>query len=52
MTNDNKHDRPDLLVETDWLAEHLDDPNLRIVDMGPYRRLQESPYPRLDGTEP
>ena len=21
-----------LLVETDWLASHLDDPNLRIVD--------------------
>ena len=35
MTNDNKHNRPDLLVETEWLAEHLDDPNLRIVDMGP-----------------
>ena len=35
MTNENKHNRPDLLVETEWLAEHLDDPNLRIVDMGP-----------------
>jgi thiosulfate/3-mercaptopyruvate sulfurtransferase len=23
---------PELLVETDWLAEHLDDPNLRVVD--------------------
>lgn len=24
---------PELLVETDWLAAHLNDPNLRIVDM-------------------
>jgi thiosulfate/3-mercaptopyruvate sulfurtransferase len=23
---------PELLVETDWLAEHLDDPDLRVVD--------------------
>ena len=23
---------PELLVETEWLAQHLDDPNLRIVD--------------------
>jgi len=23
---------PQLLVKTDWLAEHLDDPNLRVVD--------------------
>lgn len=24
---------PDALVETDWLAEHLDDPGIRIVDV-------------------
>ncbi len=24
--------RPELLVEPDWLAEHLDDPGIRIVD--------------------
>jgi thiosulfate/3-mercaptopyruvate sulfurtransferase len=24
--------RPELLVETEWLAEHLDDPGLRVVD--------------------
>ena len=24
--------RPDLLVETDWLAQHLDDPDVRIID--------------------
>ena len=27
---------PELLAETDWLAEHLDDPNIRIVDCEPY----------------
>ena len=31
----------DLLVETDWLAAHLDDPGLRLVDMGV--RLGEEP---------
>ena len=35
MTSAARHDRPDMLVETEWLAEHLGDPNLRIVDMGP-----------------
>ena len=24
--------RPDVLVSTDWLAEHLDDPNIRIIE--------------------
>jgi thiosulfate/3-mercaptopyruvate sulfurtransferase len=28
--------RPELLVETDWLAERLDDPNIRIVDCDPF----------------
>lgn len=28
--------RPELLAETDWLAEHLADPNLRIVDLRYY----------------
>lgn len=27
--------QPELLVETDWLAAHLDDPNLRLVDCDP-----------------
>ena len=30
--------REDFLVETDWVAEHLHDPNLRIVDMRGYVR--------------
>ena len=27
-----KYERPDLLVETEWLEDNLDDPNIRIVD--------------------
>lgn len=30
--------REDFLVETDWVAAHLDDPNIRIVDMRGYVR--------------
>lgn len=29
------HERPDMLVETDWLEKYMDDPQLRVVDMGP-----------------
>ncbi|MEP7356375.1 MAG: sulfurtransferase [Anaerolineales bacterium] len=28
----NGYARPDVLVETDWLAEHLGDPNIRVVE--------------------
>jgi thiosulfate/3-mercaptopyruvate sulfurtransferase len=31
-------ERSHFLVETDWLAEHLDDPNVRVVDMRGYVR--------------
>ena len=34
-------DRTQFLVETDWLAEHLHDPHLRIVDMRGYVRTVE-----------
>jgi thiosulfate/3-mercaptopyruvate sulfurtransferase len=40
MTTQN-YPQPDLLVDTDWLAERLDTPNLRLVDCDPidvYRR--------------
>jgi hypothetical protein len=30
---------PELLAETDWLAQHLDDPNVRIVDARPPQQL-------------
>lgn len=35
MTTDG-YANPDILVETDWLEEHLDDPNIRIVDCDPF----------------
>ncbi|MBA2395854.1 MAG: sulfurtransferase [Ktedonobacteraceae bacterium] len=34
-------DRQNFLVETSWLAEHLHDPHLRIVDMRGYVRMVE-----------
>ena len=35
-------ERSDFLVETSWLAEHLHDPDLRIVDMRGYVRTVEN----------
>lgn len=31
--------RPDMLVETEWLAGHLQDPTIRIVDTGLARSM-------------
>lgn len=42
MTTSEGWAHPELLVETDWLADHLDDPNVRIVDcdlLPAYQRL-------------
>jgi len=42
MTTSEGWAHPELLVETDWLANHLDDPNVRIVDcdlLPAYQRL-------------
>lgn len=36
-----QQERHDFLVETSWLAEHLNDPHLRIVDMRGYVRTVE-----------
>ena len=36
--------RPGMLVETDWLAGHLNDPGIRIVDMRMGRPGGPSPY--------
>ena len=44
-----KYAHPEVLVETDWVAEHLDDPNVKLVEIdvdtqtgpttsGPWRR--------------
>ncbi len=34
MSDDRGYAHPELLAETEWLAEHLDDPSVRIVDTG------------------
>ena len=34
-------ERSELLVETSWLSEHLDDPHIRVVDMRGYVRTTE-----------
>ncbi len=43
---------PELLVETDWLAEHLNDPNLRIVDCRYYFDGRDGHAIYLDGHIP
>lgn len=51
-------DRHEFLVETSWLAEHLHDPHLRIVDMRGYVRsvehdgIQDAVYTGARGQEP
>ena len=35
MSDSEQHQRPDMLVETEWLQQYMEDPDLRIVDMGP-----------------
>ena len=40
-TQDQGYARPELLVDTDWLQQHLDDPKVRVIDCDPidaYRR--------------
>lgn len=42
MTGNDDWARPELLCETDWLAEHIDDENLRLIDcdlLPAYQRL-------------
>ncbi len=41
--------RPDLLVETDWLVERLDDPQLRIVDCDPIDSYRRAHIPNAIG---
>jgi thiosulfate/3-mercaptopyruvate sulfurtransferase len=41
MTSDGGYARPELLVEPDWLIEHANDPNVRVIDcatLEAYRR--------------
>ena len=32
MSNTNGYARPDALVSTEWVAQHLNDPNVRLVE--------------------
>ena len=44
---------PELLAETDWLAGHLNDPNLRVVDAPPLQQYVAGHIPgavNLSGT--
>jgi len=44
---------PELLTETDWLAEHLNDPNVRVVDARPPQQYSAGHIPsavNLSGT--
>ena len=39
----------DVLVDTDWVADHLDDPSIRIVEVDENpRALRRGPHPRRD----
>jgi thiosulfate/3-mercaptopyruvate sulfurtransferase len=39
---DNDYARPDILVESDWLEAHLNDPDIRIVDCDQYDGYRRS----------
>ncbi|MGH7412478.1 MAG: sulfurtransferase [Candidatus Methylomirabilis sp.] len=41
--------RTHLLAETDWLAEHLADPSIRIVDIRGIIRPPDAPHPHYEG---
>ena len=49
MSSSQGHQRPDMLVETEWLQEYLDDPQLRIVDMGPLDAYKRGHIPHAIG---
>ena len=34
--------RPEMLADTDWLAEHIDDPNIRIIDCDEFPEYRRS----------
>ncbi len=41
--------RPELLVETDWLETHLQDPDMRIVDCDPFDAYRRAHIPNAVG---
>ena len=42
MTEGGEHETPSPLVETNWLAERLDKPNLRILDCSVIMNVTEN----------
>ncbi len=49
MTASNGYPRGDLLVETDWLAEHVQDAGVRLVDCGSADAYQRAHIPGAAG---
>ena len=45
MSASEGYAHPEMLVGTDWLAKHLHDPNLRVVDMGPFEGYARAHIP-------
>ena len=46
MPDDRGYVNPQMLAETQWLAERLNRPDIRIVDMGPREAYDRAPHPR------
>ncbi len=44
-THGEGYAHPEMLVETEWLVEHLNDPNIRIVDLRPAEAYAEGHIP-------
>ncbi len=43
------YDHPELLVETDWLEAHLNDPDIRLVDCDPFDSYRRAHVPNAVG---
>ena len=48
MTNEG-YARPELLASTDWLAERLDDSNIRVVDCDEFEVVSPGAYQERRG---
>ena len=47
MTHHDEYAHPEVLVETAWVAEHLNDPNVRIIEADEDLLLYEArPHPQ------
>ena len=48
MTNEG-YARPEMLASTDWLAERLDDSNIRVVDCDEFEVVSAGAYQERSG---